>query len=160
MGAAINATGNAWNNWINGNYANNYFTGGAGNDTMDGGNGNDTLYGGAGQDIMYGDGGNDRYVYKAISNSTVAASDDVSTFDHSDRFDFSAIDANTNVGGKQSFNFVGNAFTHVAGQIIAQSIGTNDWMILADVNGDSVADMAIHTHTLAGFGSWQSSDFI
>ena len=44
--------------------------------------------------------------------------------------------------------------------MIAQSIATNEWTVSADVNGDGVADMAIHVHTLGGFGSWQSSDFV
>jgi Ca2+-binding RTX toxin-like protein len=159
-GAAINATGNGLDNHLNGNYADNVLCGLGGNDTIDAGNGNDTLIGGAGQDVIYGDGGSDTYAYAATSDSSPGARDDVSTYDHGDRFDFAAIDANGNASGNQAFSFAGSAFTRVAGQVIAQSIATNEWTVSADVNGDGVADMAIHVHTLGGFGSWQSSDFV
>ncbi|MFO1412642.1 MAG: calcium-binding protein [Burkholderiales bacterium] len=59
--AAINATGNAVDNWLRGNAANNMLTGLDGNDTLwadlgndvvDGSNGNDLLQAGAGNDTM------------------------------------------------------------------------------------------------------------
>jgi len=49
--AAIDGTGNALDNAINGNGGANTLTGGGGNDAIDGGAGNDTLIGNAGNDI-------------------------------------------------------------------------------------------------------------
>jgi Ca2+-binding RTX toxin-like protein len=48
--SAINGTGNALHNYINGNGANNTLTGNDGSDTLDGGIGADNLVGGAGDD--------------------------------------------------------------------------------------------------------------
>jgi Ca2+-binding RTX toxin-like protein len=51
--AAINGTGNALNNRIEGNNANNTLFGGEGDDTLNGSGGNDTLNGGAGNDTYF-----------------------------------------------------------------------------------------------------------
>jgi Ca2+-binding RTX toxin-like protein len=48
--SAINATGNALNNFVTGNSANNTLTGNAGDDWLDGGSGSDTMRGGTGND--------------------------------------------------------------------------------------------------------------
>jgi len=65
---AINGTGNALDNIINGNIADNVLNGDAGNDilngndgadTLNGGDGADTLSGGLGDDVLNGDAGND-----------------------------------------------------------------------------------------------------
>ncbi len=48
--AALNGTGNAFDNTLTGNSGNNILDGGAGNDTLDGGAGADTLIGGIGDD--------------------------------------------------------------------------------------------------------------
>ena len=58
---ALNATGNALNNFIYGNDNENYLKGLDGNDSMRGGNGNDTLDGGAGIDTLVGGNGDDTY---------------------------------------------------------------------------------------------------
>ncbi|MDP3478510.1 MAG: calcium-binding protein [Desulfoprunum sp.] len=52
---AINGTGNALDNHIEGNSGINILTGLAGNDHFDGNEGNDTLFGGAGSDYLDGD---------------------------------------------------------------------------------------------------------
>jgi Ca2+-binding RTX toxin-like protein len=57
--AAINGTGNALDNVINGNSAANVIDGMAGNDKVFGGAGNDTVRGGDGNDQVHGDEGND-----------------------------------------------------------------------------------------------------
>ncbi len=58
-GDAINGTGNALANVINGNGSNNQLFGGGENDTIDGGNGNDLIDGGTGNDTLSGGTGND-----------------------------------------------------------------------------------------------------
>lgn len=67
--AAINGTGNALDNRIEGNDAANKLLGGAGDDTLIGGGGNDRLDGGTGIDLMIGGAGNDTYV---IDGDTVS----------------------------------------------------------------------------------------
>jgi Ca2+-binding RTX toxin-like protein len=58
---AVNATGNAANNSIEGNYEANTLYGAVGNDALWGYGGDDSLYGGTGADTMRGDSGNDTY---------------------------------------------------------------------------------------------------
>ncbi len=67
-GTALNGTGNALDNTIDGSSANNVLEGGGGNDiiygetgndTLAGGEGNDTLDGGTGEDTLFGDAGAD-----------------------------------------------------------------------------------------------------
>ena len=66
-----------------------------------------TLGGGAGSDDLYGGSGGDRYVFSAIGDST-HFSDSILDFQQgSDRIDVSAIDANTGLGGNQSFVLTG-----------------------------------------------------
>ena len=56
---AVNATGNALDNWVQGNDAANILHGAAGNDEMRGGGGDDTIYGDSGNDHVLGEDGND-----------------------------------------------------------------------------------------------------
>lgn len=80
--AAINGTGNAYDNSILGNSADNVLNGLAGNDDLYGGLGKDKLYGGAGHDTLNGgdgddylDGGNDNDRLSAGNgNDTLAGS--------------------------------------------------------------------------------------
>ncbi|EGF93055.1 hemolysin-type calcium-binding repeat 2 copies family protein [Asticcacaulis biprosthecium C19] len=60
--AAINATGNSFNNLLSGNDAANVLNGSAGSDTLNGAAGNDSLIGGAGADSLMGGLGDDTYV--------------------------------------------------------------------------------------------------
>ena len=53
-GSALNGTGNAFNNTIQGNSGNNSLLGDTGNDSMTGGGGTDTLDGGVGNDTLSG----------------------------------------------------------------------------------------------------------
>lgn len=57
--AAVNATGNALDNWLQGNGAVNTITGADGQDLIFGAAGNDALNGGNGRDILQGGDGND-----------------------------------------------------------------------------------------------------
>ena len=61
-------------------------------DAIQGGAGNDTLTGGGGADVLFGEGGADTFVYRAASDSTVAAADTVFGFvSGQDRIDLSAV---------------------------------------------------------------------
>ena len=72
--AAINLTGNEFNNYIAGNAGDNILDGGAGNDILDGGAGNDTLIGGAGNDVLVGGAGSDTMIGGAGDDAYVVDS--------------------------------------------------------------------------------------
>ena len=157
----VNGTGNALANKITGNSGNNVLSGldgndildgGAGNDTLDGGNGNDTLVGGLGNDVlmggsgadtMTGGSGNDTFVFKALSDSTVAAPDTITDYAKGDKLDLSAIDANTKVAGDQAFTMVGSFTGHAGEASLKYNTATGYTTLSVDVDGDKVADMAV-----------------
>lgn len=88
-------TGNALGSLISGNDGRNVLTGLAGTDTLSGGAGRDTLIGGVDADTLAGGLGSDRFVFTALSDSTVATPDTVMDLVHGeDVFDFSSIGRN------------------------------------------------------------------
>ena len=130
----INVTGNGIGNILTGNSGNNILDGAASTDTLIGGGGRDTLTGGTGSDT---------FVFRALSDSTAAASDLITDLSNSDFIDLSAIDGNTARAGVQGFAIV-DAFTGTAGQLtLPHSASTNITTLNLDVNGDRVADMTI-----------------
>ena len=111
-GDAINGTGNALANVINGNDDNNQLFGGAGNDTLNGNDGNDLIDGGVGNDTINGGDDNDTVIGGAgddtidvgggfntiVYNSTNFGADIIDSFDtdggtaaNQDRIDLSAL---------------------------------------------------------------------
>jgi len=46
------------------------------------------------------------------------------------------------------------------GQVIAQQVATNSFLVLADVNGDHNADFSLNVYTSPGFGNFAAFDFI
>src|SRR5262249_51689096 len=150
-------------NVIFGNNGNNTLQGLGGSDTVNGGAGNDTLIGGAGKDLNTGSGGLDHIKYNALSESgtTFTTRDAINTFAHGDKIDLSAIDANSNAAGNQAFVFSSSqTLNGPAGQVIAQQVATNSFLVLADVNGDHVADFSLNVYTSPGFGTFHNWDFI
>ncbi|WP_137177419.1 cadherin-like domain-containing protein [Roseomonas sp. AR75] len=164
--------GNAGDNTIQGNAINNVLSGLDGADTIDGeggndmllgGNGADLLRGGAGVDVLIGNAGRDTLVggseadqfrFQSLADSTVAAPDLVQDFTYTtterDRIALREIDANSLVGGRQGFAFIGgNEFAGVAGQLRVESIGAGAFLAEGDVDGDGVADFAIEIRTAA-----------
>ncbi|ESQ90085.1 hypothetical protein ABAC460_09970 [Asticcacaulis sp. AC460] len=71
--AAINATGNSFNNLVTGNDAGNVLNGSTGSDTLAGMGGNDSLIGGVGADSLAGGLGDDTYVVDDIADATFEA---------------------------------------------------------------------------------------
>ena len=67
--AALNGTGNALDNLLQGNAGANGLAGGEGADTLEGGTGNDTLRGGAGNDSLVGGSGRDLADYADATGS-------------------------------------------------------------------------------------------
>lgn len=134
--------GNVLANSLIGRQGNDILIGDLGNDRIRGGVGNDLLLGGRGSDTLKGGPGNDRYVFEQASDSAPSLRDKV-YFGQDDRFDLRAIDANINLDGQQTFQFIDNAsFSGMAGELRASRS-----VLQADLNGDAVADFSVQLHS-------------
>ena len=134
--------GNVLANSLIGRQGNDILIGDLGNDRIRGGVGNDLLLGGMGSDTLKGGPGNDRYVFEQASDSAPGLRDKV-YFGQGDRFDLRAIDANINLYGQQTFQFIDNAsFSGMAGELRASRS-----VLQADLNGDAVADFSVQLHS-------------
>jgi len=77
--------------------------GGAMGDTIRGGSGNDRIWGDGGSDLLAGEAGADAFVYRAVSDSTLAQRDTITDFTSgTDRVFLNLIDANTGAAGNQA----------------------------------------------------------
>ncbi|WP_201835558.1 M10 family metallopeptidase C-terminal domain-containing protein [Microvirga zambiensis] len=124
------------------------YTGTRFSDRIKGNAGNDSLTGGVGADDLWGGAGADSFIFKTVAESTVKTSGRDTIFDFSaaqkDKIHLSSIDANTLKGGNQAFAFIGTqAFSGQAGELRYEK-KASDTYIYGDVNGDKVADFAIH----------------
>lgn len=160
----IEGNGNSLNNVLTGNSGANAIHGGAGNDQITGGAGTDRLWGDDGDDLLIGgldadwlSGGAGKDVFKfAMGDSTLSNPDVIADFTAgADIINLSAIDANSSKGGNQAFSFIGTgAFSGSAGQLrYERAVGADGQgyaLVQADVNGDSVADFALHLHGFTG----------
>lgn len=110
------------------------------------------LFGTTGADALTGGGANDYFLYRAVKDSTVAAAgrDTITDFSHaqSDKIDLRPIDADGNAtNGNTDFVFSpGGAFIGSGHEVIVQG-GGGVYTVLADVNGDKVADMGIAVYS-------------
>ena len=123
----------------------------AGNDHITGAGGNDRLTGAGGADTLTGGTGNDSFIYTLKTDSTAAATDLVTDFTAGDILDLGSIDAKESLAGNQAFSFIGSgAFTNSAGQLRAEEVSTDHWLVQGDVNGDGNADLVIFVDTTGG----------
>jgi Ca2+-binding RTX toxin-like protein len=129
---------------LNGGLGGDFFLGNGGDDRLYGLGGTDFLIGGLGADLLHGGAGADRFVYQSIVQSRNDTIDRILDFEHVDRIDLTAIDANGNAAdGNSAFTFIGsNAFGDVAGELRAYQSG-GDWFVEGDLNGDGHADLTI-----------------
>ncbi|PZU58922.1 MAG: hypothetical protein DI547_09140, partial [Sphingobium sp.] len=127
--AAINLTGNEFNNRIVGNAGNNVLDGGAGNDILDGGLGNDVLKGGSGNDTYYVDSGDS--IVEAVGGGTDLVLSDVN-FTLTAGAEVEYIQARTQ-SGTAAIVLTGNEFANVitgnAGNNILDGGAGNDTLI-------------------------------
>jgi Ca2+-binding RTX toxin-like protein len=93
--------------------------GGAGNDTLSGGAGDDDLWGGAGRDVMTGGSGYDIFGFLTAKEiNSPAGRDRITDFQPDiDQIDFSRMDADKTLGGKQDFEWIGNDAFDAPGQL-------------------------------------------
>lgn len=165
---ALDATGNAENNVLEGNMGANHvigadgydrITGLFGNDTLDGGAGEDELFGGKSKDVLQGGDGDDRmtggaggdamtggagadvFLFTAVGQSRPGGrADTIADFTSGvDRINLAGIDADPAAAGDQALSFIGTlAFGGVAGQV------RYDGGVLAvDLDGDGTADFSV-----------------
>jgi Ca2+-binding RTX toxin-like protein len=127
-------------------------------DRLDGGSGNDSIAGGASGDNLTGGTGADRFIFRALSDSTVAASDVIEDFDGvTDRIDLSAIDANGATAGDGSFLFGGANFLAVGIASIRVLVSNGNTTVeIRDKDGSAV-DMQIE---LDGVPALTAADFV
>jgi hypothetical protein len=140
-------TGNALANRLTGNSGNNTLSGLAGNDTLVGGDGDDILIGGLGKDTLTGGLGADtfRYLQESIGlgGSELDNITDFSTAE-GDRFDFSAIDADSGTDADQAFVLAESGFTKAAGEMFVFYTASQDQTVIRlDVDGDGLADLQL-----------------
>ncbi|MHC5934387.1 calcium-binding protein [Nostoc sp.] len=131
------------NNYVNGSDGNDVLLGGSGNDTLVGGLGDDTLVGGAGTDILIGGPGNDVFKFSSVSDSLPVGRDLITDFVGNgnllgDRIDLSDIDANSTIGGKQNFAFIGAAAFTAPGQV-----RYSEGILQANTDGNLSADFEV-----------------
>jgi hypothetical protein len=155
---AIDGSGNALANNIQGNDGNNTLYGLAGVDTINGNDGNDFIVGGAGSDLLRGGGGIDTFVVlqESVGNA-VLESDTVYDYvaGDNDSIDLSAIDADSTQGGNQAFTFAEFGFTKTAGEMTL-TFASGQTTLRLDVNGDGKADyqMKINGDVTHESGGW------
>lgn len=125
---------------------------GAQADFMDGGSGDDTLVGGGGNDDLTGGTGADTFLFLSLPENP-AGSDVIDDLQHEDLIDVSAIDANVNKAGDQSFVFV-DSFSGKAGEAVLETGSSWGWLRF-DVDGDGRSDMAIQLNgDIDGFNNY------
>jgi Ca2+-binding RTX toxin-like protein len=137
IGAALNGTGNALDNWLVGNGKNNALSGGAGDDYLDGGTGADTMTGGTGDDTYVVDNAGDVVVENADEGTDTVQSSITCTL--------SANVENLTLTGTSAINGTGNALDNVlignsAANVLTGGAGNDIYYV--NNTGDVVVEMA------------------
>jgi len=114
-------------------------------DSFTGTSGANAITGSGGQDMLTGNGGDDRFLYLATADSSAGAgADRITDYAIGDILDLSGVDANAGTAGTNDAFVKVTSFSGVAGQLkVAFDSGSNTSTLLADTDGDSVADFSI-----------------
>lgn len=125
---------------LSGNAGNDLLIGGSGNDVLSGGWGRDVLVGGAGADGPSGGHAADTFQFRSTAEAGLGASSDaILDFDHGDRIDLRAIDANETLRGDQAFSYIwGGRFSGDGGELRFAG-----GVLSGDTDGDRMADFSI-----------------
>ena len=160
------AEGGLGSDVIHGGFGNDHLYGdslsafnGGGADQLFGGSGDDVLAGMSGADELTGGTGKDTFEFFNAQVSTMAARDAVLDFNpgERDQFDFSLLDGNSTLSGRQPLDFETAPSTR-AGTIWAEGSGT-DWTVFVNLNGGA-PDMAVDVTLAGGATSILETDFI
>jgi Ca2+-binding RTX toxin-like protein len=137
--ANIDGTGNGLDNVITGNAGDNVITGGLGADTLTGGDGRDV------------------FVYNSVNDSLPTGFDSITDFLSSageatvdDQLDLSRIDADSSTAGDDAFTWGGivpTAHGVWTSPFTINADSSADWIVYADVNGDTTPEFEIHMHS-------------
>jgi len=139
--------GGAGDDQVSGDANEDIVDGGAGNDLVRGGGDSDTLTGGSGEDTFYyGSTDDSHYIPDQITDFLSVSGTG------GDKFDFSAIDADTATAGDQAFAYSTNvAAAHSIwyGNVVDNGDGTYEVTVYGDVNGDTNPELTIQVHFLS-----------
>lgn len=137
--------------------------GDAGNDLLSGEQGNDVLFAGTGRDTLFGGAGSDTFKFLSVSDSNGTTRDLVGSFEFDlDRIDVSLIDANSSLGGNQTFKWT-DATNGVpaSGYMMAVAGTDGSTWILGNTDADAAPELQIAVQDGAyGPTYWTSADFI
>jgi Ca2+-binding RTX toxin-like protein len=152
--------GNSDNDSIAGGQGQDRIWGGSGDDRLSGNQGDDVMNGGLGVDRMAGGLGSDTFVFNGLgaSGRGIDRRDIIVDFVAGvDKIDVSAIDADPDTSGNQTFVFIGGSkFGRKEGELrVTQESGNT--IISFDVDGDRSADFQIE---LKGLINLTAADFI
>lgn len=147
-------SGGAGNDVLFGHGGDDLLRGGNGNDVLWGGEGDDLLRGGVGDDVLIGGAGRDRLVggpgadvfrFLDVSDSLRGRADRIVDFEPGvDVIDLSAIDADRDsANGNTAFVWIGDAAFSAPGQLRGVLLQSGRWLIEANMEGQSGAEMSI-----------------
>lgn len=154
---------------LSGGAGNDLLGGGSGADVLRGGAGDDVLQGGAGADILTGGAGRDIFRFQVVGSLTLRdslqAGDGGAAFDlpgagDGDRFDLSAIDADTMVAGRQAFSF-GGVTQMGKGFVWLAEVG-DDTILRANTDRDAAAEFEVEIKDGASVraADYSAADFL
>ncbi len=147
---------------LSGDAGDDYLAGGQGADILDGGVGGDLLLGGIGADQQTGGSGDDVFVYAAVTDSSSTSRDTIIDFTGGqDVIDLSAIDADVNTPGNQSFIFAGSTGgraqdASVTGKVVFW-VENGMTVVQVDVAEDGLAPLEL---LISGTRPLQLADFV
>ena len=117
-----------------------------------------SLTGGANRDFLTGDSGADVFVLNGAAETGITSTSRDVVIDFVskvDRFDLSGVNADSTLGGNQTFTYLGSgAFTNLAGQL---RYSTANGLLQGDVDGDGLADFVVE---FQNFTALLASDMI
>lgn len=151
VGDAMNATGNALDNHLDGNSAANTLTGGAGNDWLNGAGGADTLVGGTGNDVYYVDNATDMVTELAGEGTdTVFSSIDYTLGAHVEELVLIGDTAVTATGNALNNLLVGNSGNNT----LAGGAGHDTYRLDRGFGADTIVenDATVGNTDVAAFG--------
>jgi Ca2+-binding RTX toxin-like protein len=167
-GSAINGSGNALANVINGNGANNQLFGGGDNDTIDGGNGSDLIDGGSGDDTLSGGTGDDTdNIIGGAGNDTInllaaGGANDVIIYNAAGfgadiLTNFDAIGGTAATQDRIDLSALGITAANLGTRVIESMVGSNTLLTVRDASLNTIGTIQVNGITNANI---DATDYI